>query len=238
MHSEQVELSSPTVPVSRTQRLLDKLMIAFGQSCEQRDVEVATHLLQAAEVLLERPIPRLQIDRRKYTERLVAARARLWLLRHSGSTAAAPNSGAGSQSEMEPADQVMVGDPVLKGGRLTAGLSEISCLVLRLSDAGAEVRLAVPWAPPERLVLRLCDGTSHPARFRWSRGLLLGLGFTDTARHIQGHLHEAHLAETFHILEAEQFFWDDTLRRAAEDMAAAHDRLKAALRPYAGRGSA
>ena len=236
MHPDQTTSLVLDRPVTRGRRLFDKAMAAFEQACEQRDADVAAYLLQAAETLLERPSPDPLLDRRENAERLVAARARLWLLQHPAPTGTELGREAATEMETDSDTWSIDGEPVLKMGHLSAGLSETSCVVLKLSDSGAEVRTAVPWAAPARLVLRLNDGSVHPARFRWARGLLLGLEFTGAAHRIQRDLRDTDLAETVGLLRSEQCFWDEALHRAVEDVAAAQARLERALRPYANTG--
>lgn len=65
----------------RGRRLSDKLLAAFHQACDQRDLEVAEALTPILEQVLARRPPTGR-DRRKNVESLVAAYERLWLLRH------------------------------------------------------------------------------------------------------------------------------------------------------------
>jgi hypothetical protein len=66
----------------QTRRLSDKILIAFHQACDQRDLEVAERLLAVAELAVSsRLLPQGAPDRRS-VESLVAAYERLWQLRH------------------------------------------------------------------------------------------------------------------------------------------------------------
>ena len=63
-------------------RLSDKILVAFHQSCDQGDFEVADQLLRILEMMTRRPDPP-NVNRRRNIETLVAAHERLWNLRHS-----------------------------------------------------------------------------------------------------------------------------------------------------------
>src|SRR5579885_2384441 len=70
-------------PLTRyTRRLSDKILIAFHQACDQRDLEVAAELLKILETILTRRPAGGEKDRRRSIEGLVAAYERLWYLRH------------------------------------------------------------------------------------------------------------------------------------------------------------
>jgi hypothetical protein len=63
-------------------RLSDKILIAFHQACDQRDIEVAGQLLGVLEFMTKR-IPNLPNgEKRRAQEYLVAAQERLWQIRH------------------------------------------------------------------------------------------------------------------------------------------------------------
>ena len=65
-----------------TRRLSDKILIAFHQACDQRDVEVAAALLGVLEAMSTRT-PNLPGGRERRTiESFVAAHERLWQIRH------------------------------------------------------------------------------------------------------------------------------------------------------------
>jgi hypothetical protein len=64
-----------------TRRLSDKILIAFHLACDQRDFEVAGHLLNVLELTSRAPTLPTGRDRRS-KESLVAAHERLWTLRH------------------------------------------------------------------------------------------------------------------------------------------------------------
>ena len=75
----------PVIPAPEpryTRRLSDKILIAFHQACDQRDIDVARELLDVLEFMATRK-PNLPTgaDRRS-RETLVAAHERLWQLRH------------------------------------------------------------------------------------------------------------------------------------------------------------
>jgi hypothetical protein len=65
-----------------TRRLSDKILIAFHQSCDQGDLDVAEELLWVLSlVMTRRPLAPRRV-RRRNRESLVAAYERLWNLRH------------------------------------------------------------------------------------------------------------------------------------------------------------
>jgi len=79
---EKPPLDAPS-PVPRyTRRLSDKILIAFHQACDQRDLEVAEDLLRILEIVISRRDLHPAQNRRKNMESLVAAYERLWHLRH------------------------------------------------------------------------------------------------------------------------------------------------------------
>ena len=65
-----------------TRRLSDKILMAFHQSCDQGDHEVAEQLLRVLEMMAKRG-PTAREKRRHDMEAVVAAHERLWHLRHS-----------------------------------------------------------------------------------------------------------------------------------------------------------
>ncbi|MCX7684300.1 MAG: hypothetical protein N2Z67_03390 [Acetobacteraceae bacterium] len=65
-----------------TRRLSDKILIAFHQACDQRELEVAEQLLRILDEMLTRRPTTPDVNRRRNIESLVAAHERLWLLRH------------------------------------------------------------------------------------------------------------------------------------------------------------
>ncbi|MCS6932533.1 MAG: hypothetical protein NZM27_10015 [Acetobacteraceae bacterium] len=65
-----------------TRRLSDKILIAFHQACDQRELEVAEQLLRILDEMLTRRPTTPDVNRRRHIESLVAAHERLWLLRH------------------------------------------------------------------------------------------------------------------------------------------------------------
>jgi hypothetical protein len=71
----------PAVP-RQTRRLTDKILLAFHQACDQRDLEVADELLRVLEMIVSRREVKPGQNRRKSIESLVAAHERLWYLRH------------------------------------------------------------------------------------------------------------------------------------------------------------
>jgi hypothetical protein len=63
-------------------RLSDKLLVAFDQACETRELEIAIQLLTLLERLAEKEAAASEPMRRKAIEGLVAAHERLWTLRN------------------------------------------------------------------------------------------------------------------------------------------------------------
>ena len=63
-------------------RLSDKILIAFHQSCDQGDVEVARSLLDVLDFMVQRPRASLKGGERRIKENLVAAHERLWQMQH------------------------------------------------------------------------------------------------------------------------------------------------------------
>jgi hypothetical protein len=64
-------------------RLSDKILIAFHQACDERDLEVAKQLLKTLEVVVYSQKVPPERNRRKEVESLVGAHHRLWNLRNS-----------------------------------------------------------------------------------------------------------------------------------------------------------
>jgi hypothetical protein len=64
-----------------TRRLSDNILVAFHQTCDQADFEVAEQLLCVLAMMLTRR-PLILDGRRHDMEHLVAAYERLWGLRH------------------------------------------------------------------------------------------------------------------------------------------------------------
>jgi hypothetical protein len=75
------EASQSEIGLRHGRRLSDKILVAFHQSCDQDDFEVADQLLRILEVMTRRPNPP-NVNRRRNIETLVAAHKRLWNLRH------------------------------------------------------------------------------------------------------------------------------------------------------------
>jgi hypothetical protein len=63
-------------------RLSDKILIAFHQACDQRDIEVSGRLLDVLEFMVNRNHDLPSGKDRRSKDSLVAAHERLWLLRH------------------------------------------------------------------------------------------------------------------------------------------------------------
>ena len=76
------EASQSEISLRHGRRLSDKILVAFHQSCDQDDFEVADQLLRILEMMTRRPNP-THVNRRRNIETLVAAHERLWNLRHS-----------------------------------------------------------------------------------------------------------------------------------------------------------
>ena len=128
---------------------------------------------------------------------------------------------------------------VLDGGGV------VDCVVENLSATGARLRLGNPRPLPEAFALRFPDGTSHPARRRWSRGTAVGVAFEGAGpaaeaerRHMAEAVREASLAAdpaaVLALLHTAWFFGDEHLRRAAAELELAHVRFTAALAPHMG----
>lgn len=122
----------------------------------------------------------------------------------------------------------------------------IDCIVENMSNGGARVRFGNPIALPEVFALRFHDGTSHPARRRWSRGEVAGLQFSGAGpaaeaerRHLAQAVQEAVAAadptEAMRLLRHVWFFGDEELRRAAEAVEFARARFLSALDPHVAR---
>ena len=119
----------------------------------------------------------------------------------------------------------------------------IDCIVENMSSSGARVRFANPIALPEVLAVRFHDGTSYPARRRWSRGEVAGLQFSGESpaaeterRHlaqaVQDAVNAADPTEAVRLLRHVWFFGDEDLRRATEALEIARARFVAALNPH------
>ena len=80
--SDQAEASARSGMPRYTRRLSDKILIAFHQACDQRELEIADQLLRILEGMLTRRPTAPDANRRRNIESLVAAHERLWLLRH------------------------------------------------------------------------------------------------------------------------------------------------------------
>jgi hypothetical protein len=80
---DQLEPDPTPFPEPRyTRRLSDKILIAFHQACDERDLEVAGKLLNVLEFMINRA-PNLPTGReRRAAESFVAAHERLWSLRN------------------------------------------------------------------------------------------------------------------------------------------------------------
>ena len=65
----------------RMRRLSDKILLAFHQSCDHGDFEVAEQLVRVVEMMLARR-PIVPDNRQRDMEAVVAAHERLWHLRH------------------------------------------------------------------------------------------------------------------------------------------------------------
>ena len=69
--------------MTELRRLSDKILAAFNQACEQRQVEVAEHLLRALELSLTRYGGRNAADKRDHLGPVVEAFGRLEALRQN-----------------------------------------------------------------------------------------------------------------------------------------------------------
>jgi hypothetical protein len=63
-----------------TKHLSQKILLAFHQACDQRDIEVAWELLNVLNFMAMKGTPTRSTGE---VRRLIAAHERLWLLRHS-----------------------------------------------------------------------------------------------------------------------------------------------------------
>jgi hypothetical protein len=81
MVAEPDERGVPRLSIAHGRRVSDKVLLAFHHACDIRDADIAGDLLRIVAMILGRPeIPRNR--RVQDREDLVAAYARLWLLRH------------------------------------------------------------------------------------------------------------------------------------------------------------
>jgi hypothetical protein len=69
--------------VSYTRRLSDKVLIAFHLACDQGDIEIARHLLDVLEFVLQRLPAFPDGGERRVAENLAASHKRLWQMQHS-----------------------------------------------------------------------------------------------------------------------------------------------------------
>jgi hypothetical protein len=131
----------------------------------------------------------------------------------------------------------------LKRAQIVFNGAGIDCIVENMSDTGARVRFNNPIALPDVLALRFHDGTSYPARRRWSHGEAAGLEFSGEgpaaeaerrhlARAVQDAVAAADPTETMRQLRHVWFFGDEELRRAAEAVEIARARFASALNPH------
>jgi hypothetical protein len=70
--------------------------------------------------------------------------------------------------------------PVHLDARISTETSTFDCVVLDLSEGGAQVDLPASISLPELVTLRTRSGEAFPARCRWTRGTRTGLEFTGT----------------------------------------------------------
>ncbi|HEY8613541.1 MAG TPA: PilZ domain-containing protein [Roseomonas sp.] len=71
--------------------------------------------------------------------------------------------------------------PVLLNAQISIGASTFDCVVVDLSEGGAQVDFAIPVPLPELVTLRIGNGGAYSARRRWIRGTRTGLEFTEAA---------------------------------------------------------
>jgi hypothetical protein len=84
MTAPSPQLDAPVRQPRYARRLSDKILIAFHQACDERDIEVAWELLNALQFMtMRRPALPTGAERR-VQEGLVAAYERLWHLRYPG----------------------------------------------------------------------------------------------------------------------------------------------------------
>jgi hypothetical protein len=131
----------------------------------------------------------------------------------------------------------------LKRAQVVFENAGIDCIVENMSGGGARVRFGSPVPLPEVVALRFHDGTSHPARRRWSWGEMAGLEFSGEGpaaeaarRHLARALQDAVAAtdpaEAMRLLRQVWFFGDEDLRRAAEALEFARARFLCVLTPH------
>jgi hypothetical protein len=132
---------------------------------------------------------------------------------------------------------------LLQRGQIVAGASIYDCFILDGNDTGVRVQMATPVSLPERVAIRLPDGTMATATHRWSRGTESGFAFdelqaplpapvvdlTTRATAICAALHEGRFDSALRQLRAARYLDDDGLRGAAEEAEAACARLAAAV---------
>ncbi|MFC7739160.1 PilZ domain-containing protein [Roseomonas sp. GCM10028921] len=69
--------------------------------------------------------------------------------------------------------------PVHLKAQISTETATIDCVVVDLSEGGAQVDLAASISLPELVTLRTRSGGAYPARCRWTRGTRTGLEFTE-----------------------------------------------------------
>ena len=70
-------------PIPRySRRLSDTILVAFHHACDQREIEIATNLLDVLEFMINRPLSLQTGMVQRAKENLVAAHERLWEMRH------------------------------------------------------------------------------------------------------------------------------------------------------------
>jgi hypothetical protein len=74
-------VGSPSEP-RYTRRLSDKILIAFHQACDERDLEIAAKLLNVLEFMINRTPNLPTRGERRVEDSFVAAHERLWSLRN------------------------------------------------------------------------------------------------------------------------------------------------------------
>jgi len=80
---------------------------------------------------------------------------------------------------------------VLWEAAIRAGASEAGCVLLNVSDGGALLRVADPFACPTTLDIEIARVGSFPAEVAWRGADSVGLTFKDSPREVSQRLHNA-----------------------------------------------
>jgi hypothetical protein len=69
--------------------------------------------------------------------------------------------------------------PVRLSAQVSTGVSTFDCVVVDLSEGGAQVDFATPVPLPDHVTLKTSNGEVFPAWCRWMKGTRTGLEFTE-----------------------------------------------------------